>query len=425
MGCRDRAIRMLARWSVRLVPGERREWALALWAEANEVPGLGRVSWVAGGLWRIAREAGIVRRIIYWLGVAALAVGAGEMVSLIWRGASVAPGFRSIASPTTRVGGGVYVDPRTAGEFRSLAIATVLLSAALPWVVRRRGTFGPVSDSWAARVVRVGGCAGICVLVLVLARLAQTLGEDLAALPWSADAVFLGVGITYSTVMPVLARRWSPGLLRMLRAETTTLSEQAQSLLLGVCAVAGGVVLLLGLLVSVWCLIAAYVVAILKLTSRRSPVTPTTLAHGAGAGVAGGLMVYAATWAGGGFLDGTPALPLVGLVVVPVMMLGASAAAARRIRGRCDPEVLMRESWREGLVAGALTGGVASLLTAILVLGTMVIVHRQSGAQTTEGYFSVTLFGPLLGMVLGSIAAAAVYRPTPHSDSSPSPRAVT
>jgi hypothetical protein len=47
----------------------------------------------------------------------------------------------------------------------------------------RRGVFGPVGDSLAGRVVRVSGCAGICVLVLVLARLAQTLGEDLAAVP--------------------------------------------------------------------------------------------------------------------------------------------------------------------------------------------------------------------------------------------------
>ena len=74
----------------------------------------------------VTREAGIVRRIVYWLGVAALAVVAAEVVSLVWRGASVAPGFRSISSPTTSLGAGVYVDPHTTGEFRSLAIATVI-----------------------------------------------------------------------------------------------------------------------------------------------------------------------------------------------------------------------------------------------------------------------------------------------------------
>ena len=78
----DRAIASLARWSVRVVPAERREWAEAVWAEAGEVPAHRRLSWVAGGLWTVTRQAGVVRRIVYWLGVAALAVGASEMVSL-------------------------------------------------------------------------------------------------------------------------------------------------------------------------------------------------------------------------------------------------------------------------------------------------------------------------------------------------------
>ena len=139
---------------------------------------------MAGGLWRVAREAGIVRRIVYLLGVAALAIGAAEVVS-----AGLAGRFGLLRAsgpfprPPPRMGVGVYVDPHTTGEFRSLAIATVVALAALPWVARRRGAFGPASDSSAARVVRVGGCAGICVLVLVLARLAQTLGEDLSGRP--------------------------------------------------------------------------------------------------------------------------------------------------------------------------------------------------------------------------------------------------
>lgn len=103
----NRAITTLARCSVRVVPAERREWAEAVWAEAGEVPDRGRLSWVAGGLWRVAREAGIVRRIVYLLAVAALAIGAAEVVWLVWRGASAAPGFRSISSPTTTMGTGV------------------------------------------------------------------------------------------------------------------------------------------------------------------------------------------------------------------------------------------------------------------------------------------------------------------------------
>jgi hypothetical protein len=420
MDRRNRAITTLARCSVRAVPSERREWAEAVWAEAGEVPDHGRLSWVAGGLWRVAREAGIVRRIVYWLGVAALAVGAAEVVSLVWRGASVAPGFRPISSPTINLGAGVYVDPHTTGEFRSLAIATVVLLVALPWVARRRGAFGPVSDSSAARVVRVGGCAGICVLVLVLARLAQTLSEDLAAVPWSENAVLLGVTITYLTVIPLSAHRWSPRLVAMHRGDATTLREETQSLVLELLIVGGGLVLFSGLLSSVWCLIAAYVAGIFAVTARGSRIAPATLVYGAGAGVAGGLIVYAATWPGRGFLDSNPLLPAVVIVVLPAMMLGASAAAARRIRSRTDPEAVRHKGWREGLVAGALTGGVAALLITTSILGTMVILHRQFPAPTTEAYFSVALLGPLIGMLIGSIAGAAAYRPAPQPEGPPS-----
>jgi hypothetical protein len=134
-------------------------------------------------------------------------------------------------------------------------------------------------------------------------------------------------------------------------------------------------------------------------------------------------MVYAATWPGRGFLEGNPGLPLV-VIVVPAMMLGASVAAARRIPDRSDPEALRRECRREGLVAGALTGGVAALLITILTLGTMVILHRQFPAPTTEAYFSVALFSPLIGILTGWIAgwwsADAGHRPTPQPEGPPS-----
>jgi len=366
---------------------------------------------------------GIVRRIGYWLGVAALAVGSAKVVSLVWRGASVAPGFRSISSPTISLGAGVYVDPHTTGEFRSLAIATVVLLVALPWVARRRGVFGPVSDSSAARVVRVGGCAGISVLVLVLARLAQTLGEDLAAVPWSENAVLLGVTITYLTVIPLTAHRWFPGLVAVHRGEATTLREEIQYPVLEFLVVGGVLVLFVGLLLSVWCLIAAYVAGILAITARGSRIAPTSLIYGAGAGVAGGLIVYGATWPGRGFLDSNPLLPVVFIVVLPTMMLGAAVAAARRVVPRSHPEAVRRDCWREGLIAGGLTGGVAALLITTLILGTMVILHRQFPARTTEAYFSVALFSPLIGMLIGSIAgrwcADAIHRPTPQPDGPP------
>jgi hypothetical protein len=60
-----------------LMPPGRRGWAEAVRAEAGEVPaGVARLGWVAGGLWLVAREAGMVRRIGYALGVVAVAVAA-------------------------------------------------------------------------------------------------------------------------------------------------------------------------------------------------------------------------------------------------------------------------------------------------------------------------------------------------------------
>ena len=45
----DRAIASLARWSVRVVSAERREWAEAVWAEAGEVRPTGDFpGWLAG-----------------------------------------------------------------------------------------------------------------------------------------------------------------------------------------------------------------------------------------------------------------------------------------------------------------------------------------------------------------------------------------
>ena len=393
----DRAITGLARCSVRAVPAERREWAEAVWAEAREVPAHRRLSWVAGGLWTVTRQADIVRRLGYWLGVAALAVGASEMVSLVWRGAAVAPGFRSVSVPTISLGTGIYVDPNTTGDFRSLAITTVVALATLPWVGRRRGVFGPVSDNSAARVVRVGGCAAICVLVLVLARLAQTLGENLA------DGEYAEVIITSLTVILVVAAR-----LWLRRPGKTATPELRALLTLGL----GAAVLILFFFVGTTELITAYAAGILAVTARGSRIAPATLVFGAGVGVAAGLIWYAVARTGNHWLI---------LVVVAVFAAptAAGAAAAWRTPGRDDPEALRRDRLRQGLAAGALTGGVAALLITILIFGTMVVLHRQSPAPSTEEHMLVLFFGPLLGMALGlgggSVQALRQLKPAPQS----------
>jgi hypothetical protein len=408
----DRAITGLARCSVRVVPAERREWAEAVWAEACEVPAHQRLSWVAGGLWTVIRQAGIVRRLAYWLGVAALALGASEMVSLVWRGAPVAPGFRSVSVPTISLGTGIYVDPNTTGDFRSLAITTVVVLAALPWVARRRGAFGPASDNSAARVVRVGGCAAICVLVLVLARMAQTLGENLA------DGELTGVITASLTVILVVAARLTGARARALRwlhgPGNTTEAERKTLLALGF----GTAALMLFFFGSIFGggtseLITAYAAGIFAVTARRSRIARATLAFGAGAGVAAGLTWYAAA------RTGNPWLILVVVVAVFAAPTAAGAGAAWRSPGQDDPEALRRDRLRQGLAAGALTGGVAALLITILIFGTMVVLHRQSPAPSTEAHMLVLFLGPLLGMALGlgggSVQALRQPKPAPPS----------
>jgi hypothetical protein len=401
----DRAITGLARWTVRVVPAERREWAEAVWAEAGEVPARRRLSWVAGGLWTVTRQAGLARRIGYWLGVAAAAVGASEMVSLVWRGAPVAPGFRSASVPQQNLGTGIYVDPHTSGDFRSLAITTVVVLAALPWVARRRGAFGPASDSPAARAVRVGGCAAICVLVLVLARLAQTLGENLA------DGELAGVITASLTVILVVAARLAGASARALRwlagLGNTTEAEVKTLLALGL-GTAALMLLFFGAFFGAGGtseLITAYAAGVLAVTARGSRIAPATLAFGAGAGSACGVIWYAAA------RTANPWLTLVVVVAVLAAPAAAGAAAAWRTPRRDDPEALMGDRLRQGVAAGTLTGGVAALLITILIFGTMVVLHRQTAAPSTEADMLVLLWGPLFGMALGVGGAAVVAEP--------------
>jgi len=122
-----------------LLPAGRRDWIAAVWAEAHEVPsGLGRLAWRAGGVWMLAREVLMPRRI----GRAALfAVAAAAAVWAAWPDSSVLHA--------------------AADQFG--LIATVLLLAGVALFARR--FFGPVSDGRTARILRVGGYAAILALM--------------------------------------------------------------------------------------------------------------------------------------------------------------------------------------------------------------------------------------------------------------------
>src|SRR5262249_61564344 len=107
--------------------------------------------------------------------------------------------------------------------------------AGSPWLARR--VLGPAGDSWLARIVRVGGYAAVFALLLVKAEVER-----------SEYAAHSG-------------RAWLAGVW------------------------AGEIIFLV--------IIAVYVAGLLAVTARRPPFSPAALAIGTGAGVAGGLPIFA------------------------------------------------------------------------------------------------------------------------------------
>jgi Domain of unknown function (DUF1707) len=182
----DRFTRVLAgllRRSAGRLPAARREWAQAVLAEAGEVPaGAGRVAWLCGGLWLVAREV-VKGRVIR---VSAFAAGAVGLVWIGWPGAS-----SNSATPLNRV----YVT------------GTVVLLAVLPWAVRRY--FGPVRGGWAPQAARVGGY--VMVLALIAAKAVKDgygskLGAYFVIVPglWVLEIVLLLVIVGYLTGLFIL-----------------------------------------------------------------------------------------------------------------------------------------------------------------------------------------------------------------------------
>ena len=191
----DRFARVLAGLlgrSAGLLPAARRDWAEALLAEAGEIPaGSGRVAWLGGGLWLVARE--VLMRVIRLLMFAAGAV------AVVWAGW---PGSSSdSAVPVNRM----YV------------VVTVVLLAVLPVVIRRY--FGPVRGGWAPRAARVGGYAMVLALIAAKAvkdRDGSKLGAYFAVVPgiWAMEILLLLViaayvaGLLILTSQRVRLTRW-------------------------------------------------------------------------------------------------------------------------------------------------------------------------------------------------------------------------
>jgi hypothetical protein len=187
-----RALARLLRRSAGLLPADRRDWAEAAWAEADEVPaGRPRLAWLAGGLWMAVRQARVARRAGCWLVFAAAAAG---MVRAGWAGTAASP-----AATVNRVD----------------VIAVVVMLAGLPWAARRWA--GPVGEGRLARAARAAGYAAIFALVLSKTSVeryanAPPYGHWPAPLLWTGEIFFLLAMAAYAAwILSATARRSPAG----------------------------------------------------------------------------------------------------------------------------------------------------------------------------------------------------------------------
>ena len=297
-----------------LLPAGRRDWAAAVWAEAHEVPpGLGRLAWRAGGVWMLAREALLPRRV----GRAALfAAAAAAAAWAAWPGSSA-----SLAAPSVR----------------GYVITMVLLLAGL--LLLARPFLGPAGDSRVARFLRAGTCAALLALIPVEAAV-----EQFAQTPPRGGA---DLRVYRLVASPAAPKPWEGALLSLF-------------------------------------LTALYAAPILWMTSRRSRVAPATLAVGAGAGIALGLVMYAVAPLGlskaatNPWLPGSDVDPLV-LLAWLLLLFGPVAAAViadRRHTASSSSPPPTGDMIRQMMAAGLLTSLVGALFVTVLGTGTTAVMLK-------------------------------------------------
>jgi hypothetical protein len=185
-----RAMAVLLRRSMMVLPADRREWAEAVLNEAADVPpGWPRLAWLAGGLRLTVLQAALVRRCGCALAFAAAAAG------VAWSAWSGPPGDPAVVINRVDV------------------ITMVVILAALPAIVGR--IRGQVSARRPARLVRTGGYATILALVLVktaVRRVADAPPNNLggATAAWAGEVVFLAVMVGYAALILACTARRSP-----------------------------------------------------------------------------------------------------------------------------------------------------------------------------------------------------------------------
>jgi hypothetical protein len=184
-----RVMAALLRWSAGLLPADRRLWAQAVWAEADEAPaGWRRLAWLAGGVRLTAREAALAHRLWYPLAFVAAAIGAAWSA---WSGPAGDPAI-------------------LVNRVDVITIAGIL--AGLAWAIRRAR--GPVAAGRLARLVRTGGYAAVLALVVVKAaveRVADAPPNNMqgSARAWAGEVVFLAAMTFYAAVILAFTARRS------------------------------------------------------------------------------------------------------------------------------------------------------------------------------------------------------------------------
>jgi len=383
-----RTMAAVGRGAVWLLPAGRRDWVAAVWAEAHEVPpGLERLAWRAGGVWMLAREALMPRRIVR---AALFAVAAAVAAWAAWPDSSILHA--------------------AADQFG--VIATVVLLAGLALLARR--FFGPVSDSPVARFLRVGGYAAILALMPAMA----VVGPYPLAVPQrGADLrVFIAGGNT-THGMPGTSAGGPPW--------------------------PGEIFFLI--------LTACYVVILLWVTSRRSSVVPATLAAGTGAGVAFGLVMYSVAplgltqYATNPWLPGSEVDPLV--VLAWILLFGGPAVAGVLAAGcycrRPGRSIeLAQARIGQGIVAGVLANLVGALFVTVLGTGIIALMikvarlrplvyharhlseaafygHVFHASQHVSMYVVMCVTFPFIGLVMSALGVAC-FMPVPRQ-SGPQP----
>lgn len=343
--------------AARLLPAERQEWAEAVQAEAGQVPpGLARLRWTAGGLWLVMREASLLRRFAYGLGVALVAAAAGWVAWQSWR-----------ASPAT--------DPQTVTDRVRVGVGLIALTL-LPWTGRRQGWFGPVARNSTARLVRLGGCLALCSLGASVVRMDSHLGlgphgPGPFSLPREIAMAALA-GATVATLAMIRSRR----------------PDADVSTLLTVAAMAGVVVFVV---LPLQAIALGYAAGVLAATSRRSPIATRSLAlaiiGGAVATAGVGLFIYA-----GSFSDNYFLLALFAVLAFVFIVSGLAGGAAARLAGdnAGDAAQLRTTRIRQGLLTGLAAGALTGLLLTALFPGVVMLM----------------IFGPIAGFGGGALGGA-------------------